>query len=431
MNKTACEKFNAPRNILIISNYPTFVSNKMQNIMGVSTYTYNLLTELKQKAKDQNRQIVVLADIVGNSKPEIYEEDGVLIDRCWKKNSLNIFGSIFRAVKRYNRASKIFIHFEFNMYGSGFITYLFTFFLKKLHKNKKSVTLLIHQVVDNLSSLGGHLGLSTGSIKLRVLDYFMRRFLYGLLGEAQKIVVHDSILGNRLNKIRKAPIYVIPHGMVDHAEQCELKNFRKDIGLGKKDFIVLTFGFLTWYKGSDWLVDKFKQYYDKTKDESIKLVLAGGKSANLQGQKFYEDYYSSVVKDLNKYPNIIHTGYVSNEDIHKYYCSSDVVVFPYRTHMSASGPMSFAMSFDRPFLISDSMASILNTTDVKDSMEKLKLENNDIVFKMGNSGSLFEKISELISNKKLLNSLSALSEEIKDKRIWSKTADKFLSLIDA
>ena len=247
--------------------------------------------------------------------------------------------------------------------------------------------------------------MAAGSLKLKFLDFFMRRFLYELLGEAQKIVVHDSILGDRLNKIRKSSIYVIPHGMIDHAEQCDLKNFRKDLGLNKNDFIVLTFGFLTWYKGSDWLVEKFKQYYDKTKDVSIKLVLAGGKSANLQNQKFYEEYYADVTRDLSKYPNIIHTGFVSNEDIHKYYCSSDVVVFPYRTHMSASGPMSFAMSYDRPFLVSDSMSSILNTTDVKDSMEKLKLEKSDLIFKMGKSESLFEKIYELISNKKLLNSL--------------------------
>lgn len=430
-NAALVKEFNKKDSIIIIGNYPTFSEGKMGNITGISTYTFNLLENLKDRLILQDRKLIILADIVDDEKKLLYKENGVLIDRCWKKNTFGVFNQLYRAIKNYNNVSKILIHFEYNTYGSGLITGFFPFFLQKLHRNRKNVTLLVHQVVDSLQSLGGHLGLAPKSLKSKILDFLMNTFLWLLLGSVSKTVVHDSIFGERLNKIRRTPIYVVPHGMVDNSSKCDVEDFRKQLGLNKKDFIVLVFGFLTWYKGSDWIVDKFKSYYDKTHDKSIKLVLAGGKSHNLKGQKFYEDYYSNLTKDLENYPNILHTGFVPNEQIHEYFCVSDVVIFPYRTHMSASGPLSFALSFDRPFLLSDSLSSVLHTMDIKESVRSIGINYEDLVFKMGTSSSLFEKISNLISDKKLLNSLSLLSREIKDKRVWSRTAEKFLFLIDA
>lgn len=433
MSKKAAliKDYNNKDTILVIGNYPTFENGEMGNINGISTYTYYLLTELKSKMFSQDRKIVVLADIVKGTERTVYEEDTILIDRCWRKNSLGVFIQIYSALKQYNKVSKILIHFEFNTYGSGVITSLFPFFLRKLHRNHKNITLLIHQVVDTLHSLSGHLGMKTESLKVTILNFFMTKFLWLLLGSVEKTIVHDSVFGDRLNKIRRTPIYVIPHGMIDNTEQCDTVDPRKELNLRRKDFVVLVFGFLTWYKGSDWLVDKFKKYYDATKDDTIKLVLAGGKSANLKGQPFYEHYYEKLTHSLEKYPNIIHPGFIPNSEIHEYYCAADVVVFPYRTHMSASGPLAYAMSFDRPFLISDQLSSVLDTMDVRESMYSLNLKKEDLVFKMGNSSSLFEKLMNLISDKKLILSLSELSESIKDKRVWSKTAEKFLFLIDA
>lgn len=138
-----------------------------------------------------------------------------------------------------------------------------------------------------------------------------------------------------------------------------------------------------------------------------------------------------MLRDIQEYPNVIHTGFVPNEEVFNYYCAADVVVLPYRTHMSASGPLSLALSYDRPFLISRNLCSMLNTEDIQQIMQDLEIDKEDIMFDMKKSGDLFEKIGELVCDKKRRSLLSTFSQRIKESRGWSKTSKKFLAVINA
>ena len=433
MKLSAQNKFNKPGNIIIISNYPTFdEKGVMGNINGVSKYTYHLLPQLKIDMEKENRKVVVLADIPRGSKEECLEKDGILFVRCWRKDDLKVYKRLLSTLKYFKNVNKVFVHFEFNMFGNMFTTLLFPVFLKSLRNRHKNITLLLHQVVENLDELNGHLNVKPSSLKIGVLNYGIKRFYWMVLGIANKIIVHDSIFMERLSVIRrKNPVFIIPHGMIDNSEYCEATDPRERLGIKKTDFIILVFGFLTWYKGSDWIAKQFVKYYKKTGDESIKLILAGGRSANLKDRGFYQKYYFDLLNTIEGYPNIIHTGFIAEEDIKDYYCAADVSVFPYRTHMSASGPFSYALSFDRPFLISKEVSSILDTPDIKEMMIGLGVEKSDLTFSLNHPGDLFDKIGKLIESKKRRNLMSLLSERIKIEREWGRTAKKFLFVIDA
>jgi len=431
MKITALKEFNKPQNTLFISNYPTF-DNKgvMGNINGVSKYTYNLLSKLKKDLELEGGKAIVLCDAV--DKKTSYKEDGLLIVRGWKKDDRKVFRDICKIIKKFDQVDKIFIQFEFNEFGNLSATLMFPLFLCRLKLLRRNVSLLLHQVVEDLGELDGHLNLKPKSLKIKVMNKGMSWFYKKVLNISDKVVVHNNLFKKRLESItKKGKIFVIPHGMIDSSEECDLQDPREKLGLKKKDFIILSFGFLTWYKGSDLIAKNFVNYYKKTKDDSIKLLLAGGPSANLRNRKFYKKYYSDLVKLIKGYPNIIHTGFIPDNEVKDYYCAADVVVFPYRTHMSASGPFSLALSYDRPFLISDKISSVLETRDIKKVMSNLGLTERDIVFKLNKPSDLFVKIGNLVQSKKRRDKLSKLSQKVKNERDWERTAEKFLFVINA
>lgn len=433
MTISAQNKFNKDGNIIFISNYPTFDDKgTMGNINGVSKYTFNLLSQLKSDIEIEDRKLIVIADVPDGYKPQQYEENGLLIVRCWKKDDPAAFRKIVSTLRNFKNVDNIFVHFEFNMYGDLLTTLKFPIFLNSLKKRNKNVTVLLHQVVENLGELSGHLNVKSDSIKMKILNLGIKKFYWAVLGIADKIIVHDLVFKERLSNIRrKSPVFIIPHGMIDNSEYCEIVDPRSRLGLKKNDFVILVFGFLTWYKGSDWIAQQFVNYYKKTKDDSIKLILAGGRSSNLKDRKFYQKYYFDLLSTIENYPNIIHTGFVPDDEVQDYYCASDVVIFPYRTHMSASGPFSLALSYDRPFLISKELSSVLETPDIKRVLQDLGIEKESPTFSLSKPGDLFDKISKLIASKKRRNLMSLLSKRIKEEREWGKTAQRFLSIIDA
>jgi hypothetical protein len=77
------------------------------------------------------------------------------------------------------------------------------------------------------------------------------------------------------------------------------------------------------------------------------------------------------------------------------------------------------------------MHSVLDTPDIKEIMDELGIEKEDLTFSLNRPGDLFDKISKLIESKKRRNLMSLLSERIKTEREWSRTAKKFLFVIDA
>ena len=99
--------------------------------------------------------------------------------------------------------------------------------------------------------------------------------------------------------------------------------------------------------------------------------------------------------------------------------------------MSASGPFSLCLSYDRPFLISDNVSSVLETSDIKEITRNLGIEKDDLVFSINRSGDLFDRIGSLVESKRRRDLMSRLSENIKNEREWGRTSRRFISIIDA
>lgn len=393
------------KNLLVISSYPPKGIVHDKKVVGVATYTKNTLLGLKKVSPDFD--ITVLAEKLEGEKN--YTENGISIKRVWKRKSIFAYPSLLQQIYRLKDIKSIVLEFELSMFG-GMLSLLFLpLFLLILNLLGKKVTVVLHQVITDMSEVSGHINIHEKSFRTNLYTSLIRLFYISILQTASKIIVFEQALKDRLTAILKKSeekISIIPHGVEDFRTKISKEEARRILGLEQDKSIVLYFGYIAWYKGADKLVDE----YEVSKD--IKLIMAGGANPNHLDKKYYTEYLNSVEK-IAKQKDIIVTGFVPEEKIPLYFMASDAVLFPYRALISASGPLSMAFSFRKPILISDNLKDLIQTSDFKKALGKNGLEGKDIVFKTSKG-----IVSWLGKDK--MEKLEKLSKTMSYERSWDK-----------
>lgn len=416
------KEFNKEDSLLVISSYP-YHDGEGAKQNAVACYSQNLLSGYKDK------RVIVLAD--KNGHPHDIEKKGnILIVRTWKPAKLGLFIRLAKQIIKFNRVRDILIQFEFNMFGSVLLTAFLPFFVIFLKLLGKTVTVVQHQVVCDLSSLSVHLNVNRFSIKNSFLNLGLKAF-YKLLGTfTDSIIVHEEALKQRLTSlIPSDKIQVISHGLSIEKNSYSYASSRKDLGIRNDEKAILIFGYITWYKGTDWIIEKIGKMAESGK--KIKLLIVGGPSATLQSKVHYRRYLDKVYQLENKYRKfILNAGYVSDSEVGKYFAASDLVVLPYRTFMSASGPLSFALRFKKPFMISKQLASVLENSDFANSLVASDVEPKQITFSL--DGKDFDrKIAKVFRSQKVNKKIVDLVSNLRVLRSWENIVEKYSRVIDS
>lgn len=376
----------------MISSYPDRDGEPAKQ-NAVACYAENLMKAYKK------RDVVILAEDKDSggkwevrSENKVYRQGNLLIVRCWKPGSPFLYPQIIEALKDFDKVRNILIQFEFNMLGSVVLTTTLPGFTAYLRLMGKKVTIMQHQVVDDLAILGGHLNVAKGSVKASVLNTGLRAFYKGLGVFANSIIVHEELLKEKLARwVNKEKISVVSHGMALDTFGGESKaTIRKGMGLKGDDFVLLVFGYIAWYKGVDWIIKKVAEINKKFPEKNIRLIVAGGPSATLQSKAHYRKYLARVQEMISDNSNVVRaTGYVPDEDVYKYFKAADLVVLPYRAMMSASGPLSFALRFGKPYIVSETLAESFKNPDIEIAQLNSGIDLSKIVFAM--KGKDFEQ----------------------------------------
>jgi len=331
---------------------------------------------------------------------------------------------ILKNVARYKSSQKLIFAFEFGMFGGsklllGLIPPLL-FFIKVLGKK---IYLVSHGVILNFSDISGQMGVPERGFLSKSMGVLLKSyyFILGLL--STKIIVFEEHLRKSLIGIGigENKIYTIPHGVHEEGEIPSKTESRKKLGIDKNDFMVLCFGFLIWYKGSDFIVNAFR---NKFKEEGITLIMAGGESNVHKKDPVYARYISNLYKNVEGHSNIVLTGFLKEEDIKYYFSACDLVVLPYRAFISASGPLSFALTYKKPFVISSNLKEYAKTADFKKSLSAVDMSVEDIVFNMDEDG-FHKRILEFVKDEKKLALLQRLSSQLFNKRKWTVIGDMY------
>lgn len=398
------DKYNKTETIMVVSSYPDR-KNGIKDLNAVAWYTQKNLKSFSKRQK-----YIVLAEIT--SKFEYYEDGNFLVIRCWQKNNPLLYKDILQNVRKFDQIKSILLEFEFNTYGGLTGTALFPFLLLFLKLMDKRVVVELHQVLLDVGALSGHLNIQKGSLKSKFFNLTLFCF-YKILGVlSNHIFVLEEELKVRLSKIipeSKITSFNISPGKYVRIDKDES---RRRLKISPQDKVLLYFGYVNWYKGIDWLIRACR-------NEKVRLIIAGGESPTLKSKKHYQAFFDSVLKLVKKSPNVTLTGFLEDEEIPVYFSACDLVVLPYRTFMSASGPLSFALTNKKPFILSNKLESYFKSQDFKDAAKMANLDESDLFFPL-NFQSFRRKIRHINLNKleKFSKNLSSLRSPFRIRKLY-------------
>lgn len=364
--------FNKPSTLFVISSYPD-PKHGVRDLNAVAWHTQRSICSL---ANAENK-IIVLAEKLDGKEECYLDGENILVMRIWEKGHPSTLVNLFKAISRFFMAKKVFISFEFNMFGGVLPVLLLPSFLALLKVRQYQIFFELHQVLLDISLLSKHINISNKLIQ-SIFNVALYGFytLIGLLSD--KVIVFESQLKKRLSPVvNSKKIDVIPL-LVSPAKKLSQAACRKKLGLKKNAFVVMTFGFVNWYKGTDWLVNAM----NASQNKNVQLVVAGGESPTLKHEVHYQKFYADVQKAASKNAKIVMTGYIADKDVSLYFGAADVVVFPYRVFMSASGPFSLALAHRKPILLSENLQEYFQSPDMKQSLGQTVLSQKDMTFKL-------------------------------------------------
>lgn len=414
-------KYNKPDSLILISPYPKKGEVYSANMGGIASFAKNTAINLDKK-------VIILTNI--NGTKESYEEKNTLVLKCFKKNTLTSWLTIWQKLQHFKLVKNILIQFDFALYGGIITSSLIIPFLALLKLCGLNAYVVSHSVVLDVFKLSGHLDIKNnllGKIKGFFLNKVFHLFYYLLGLFAHKIIVTEDILGKKLTKyIKEEKIVVIPHGVDCSLNSIPQEEAKRRLNVKKDEQVVLFFGFVNWFKGADFFIDTFKKT-DMILGKKTHFILAGGKSATLKNKNYYNRYYSQALNKISNSKNVKITGFVPQKDIGLYFSAADLVVFPYRYFMSASGVMSLVFSYKKPFIISQSLKEMFFSKDLDQASNFVGLDQNKITFTLDKESCL-QTVKRVLENGSK-NKMIRMAELIREKRNWQKTAAIYTRVI--
>lgn len=417
--------------LLVISSYPPKGQTHHKSVVGVASYAKNTLINLAsvfEKNKKQKPSITVLAEKltppsfpISPISPITYKDEGITVKRLWQRNSFLTFPLLLKEVFfNHKEAKNILVEFELAMFGEKPFLLPLPLFVLLLRFLGKKVTFVFHQVVPDIRELHGHINLNPNSFYSDLINLMLKLFYFLILKCVSKAIVFDEFLKENLSLFgSEDKITVIPHGVEEFNNLPSKKNSRKKLNIPNSHFVILSFGFLAWYKGTDWLVRVFKHLKKTNKKESQKLtlIIAGGPNPNHLGKDYYEKYIANIQNECKK-NNILLTGFIPEEKIPTLFKACDLVVFPYRTCMSSSGPLSLAFSFKKPFLVSDKLSEIFKSNDLNTLLKEEKINKEELIFTFNQK--INDRIKKIREDKKFQKKVVSLSSKLAKIRSWEQ-----------
>lgn len=417
MSPKLLQDFNKSDTIIAITSYPD-PDQGIKELNAVAWHSERILKEFST-----SKRIFVLAEQI-NAETTYQPEENIVVHRVWKRGNPFSLIAILKTILSMHKVESVLFQFEFNVFGGIWPVLFLPIIVALLRLAGKKVFFEIHQVILDIKQLAQHINIQNRLFQ-EVFNAGLHYFYWTVSRFSTKLIVLEGDLKQRLSHfVEKEKIIVLPIA-IERARAMPPAEAKEKIGVKKDDFVVLVFGFVNWYKGSDWIAKTCSQL----KDKNIKLVLAGGPNPTLKDKTYYKTFYNEVETLAKKHKNIMLTGFVEDKDVRKYFSAADLVVLPYRVFMSASGPFSFALSYKKPVILANNLHDYSHSEDFADALKAAKLQEKDIFFPM-NTRSFHKVLRKVRENKDYYDSLKLFSTTLGAQRTLERTVKKLERAID-
>jgi glycosyltransferase involved in cell wall biosynthesis len=349
------KQFNQPDTHLVISHWPS----KTGSFDGIATYTQDTVEKLAAYSQDK---FVVLAEGQKFALEKINKN--ILVVRAFDEKHLHLYPRILSWLNHFNLIKEVTIHSEFCASGGPSLRLLMVPFLGLIKLAGRRITFYAHNVVTNFVDFAPHFGKKKDDQMIKLWAFGYRAYLAMTSLFVDKFVVLEEVIRKRLQPlVGKKEIVVHPHWIAGAKQKISKQQARRALGLDARKEIVVSFGFVTYYKGADFVADFAKWTHQNKKLKQTQFVLAGGPAHSLQDKDYYKEYYASIEKTAAYLPNLILTGFLKEEDVALWLSAADLVVFPYRNLMGGSGALQQALMYGNPVMLSKEMAASMDIAD--------------------------------------------------------------------
>jgi len=240
---------------------------------------------------------------------------------------------------RRSRPDILHVQFEFGIYGGvpGLVSLLGALALSRV-VFRQSIIVTSHQVLafhDLTSDTLRQFGIRLPPWAARIVF----RFVVMILGRcSDRVIVHGEVFRERLLTEWGLPsrlVRVVPHG----APQTDRPPSFEDRRL-------LLFGYIKRYKGIENAIEAFRRLAGEFPEWTLTIA---GKAASDE----YLQELRALARPLG--PQVEFTGYVEEGEVGEVLERAAIVLLPYRTLFSSSGPMADAIGHHKPFVISEEL----------------------------------------------------------------------------
>lgn len=413
--KNLINQFNRQDTYLIISDYPESSSRGEKNY-GIAWHTKELLEPL---AKKYGVRFVVLAENGVNNKPELYQDGKILVLRVFDPNHHSLYPTVLKWLNAFNKINSVHVHSEFCANGGIINQVLLIPFLLLIKIAGKQINYFSHNVVLTLNNIAPHLNLKKGSFIVNFLNTGLKFYYKSLDLLVDRFVVMDEVIFKRLsNFVSSKKITLIPFWIKKSLTVIPQEQAKKTLGFKKNDIILLYFGFITYYKGADWIIRTFKELKNTKLFRNVHLVMAGGPAYSLKDQAYYKTYFEKVMQSVKDEDRIHITGFVPEEKVDTYFAAANSVVFPYRGLIGGSATLTKTIGYQKPFIMSQPMHELLENDDFKNVLARNKTDINLLSFEYNHKS--FYKAFERSTYKDWQIIVQKILEEIGKKRGMSR-----------
>ncbi|GET29893.1 glycosyl transferase [Prolixibacter sp. SD074] len=159
------------------------------------------------------------------------------------------------------------------------------------------------------------------------------------------VAMSKSVFNDIAKFDRNKPRGLCPHPLFDNfGAPLSREEAIKSLELDPNFRYLLFFGFIRDYKGLDWLLEAFAD--ERLRKFPVRLLVAG---------EFYSppDSYLKLIEKLQLNENLIlHTDFIADSEVAKYFSVADMIVQPYKS-ATQSGVTQIGYHFEKPMLVTD------------------------------------------------------------------------------
>jgi glycosyltransferase involved in cell wall biosynthesis len=306
------------------------------------------------------------------------------------------------------------IQHETYLFGGLFSAFAFPVLLAMLKLARKPVIVTLHGVIP-LSRID-RVFLKENQINGNpiLMKYGLSLLVKTIVSISNAIIVHEGALKEVLVKEYKCSftkVHVIHHGIEEPKALVSAEEAKRKLGTSSRK-VILFFGYITGYKHLELLIESARFI----NVSNWVMMIAGGSHPRLSEDPDYIKYLTDLKTEASQISkNILFEGFVSEPDIPTYFSSADVVVFPYNILISSSGPLSLAVSYRRPFLVSASFRDTVNY--------------NEIVFG-NNPKELADKLNLFFKDPQYNFRVTKFADEFRLNRSWKKISQQTFTLYE-